>query len=397
MNHVARPTTVAGNWLVLATLCVASFLSALNYFATSPFYPDIARDLDTTVPLLGQAITLMLIVSAGLGLAVGPLADRYGYRWPLVIGVLAIAVNMLGTALTPSYAILLGLSIIGALGNALVFGLTLALASTLFTGADRRRALSWVIAALSVGAILGIPILTTIGDNSGWRVAIGVAGIVSLAVAWMIVSVLPPDRLHPESRFRPGELLDAYAPLTRHPPTLRLLAITTLRATWFLGTVTYLGAYLGDELGLSTRQVGFVYMLGGSGSTLGSFIAGTRLLRTSARTVVAVTNLAGGTLIALVLWSSSTTLVLILLPLATMLASIGGVAVASLLAVESPAQAGTTMALNASLLNGGAAAGAALGGALIALGGYHAMAIGLPLFALAAAILAWWPAKPHSS
>jgi predicted MFS family arabinose efflux permease len=67
------------------------------------------------------------------------------------------------------------------------------------------------------------------------------------------------------------------------------------------------------------------------------------------------------------------------------------VGVASLLAVESPAQAGTTMALNASLLNAGAAAGAALGGALIALGGYGAMALGLPVFALAAAILALCP------
>jgi predicted MFS family arabinose efflux permease len=159
--------------------------------------------------------------------------------------------------------------------------------------------------------------------------------------------------------------------------------------------VTYLGAYLGDELGLTTRQVGFAYMLGGSGSTLGSFIAGTRLLGISARMFIAVTNLAGGALVAIVMWSSSTTLVLLLLPLATMVASMGGVAVASLLAVESPAQAGTTMALNASLLNGGAAAGAALGGALIALGGYHAMAIGLPLFAFTAAILAWWPTKAH--
>jgi predicted MFS family arabinose efflux permease len=51
------------------------------------------------------------------------------------------------------------------------------------------------------------------------------------------------------------------------------------------------------------------------------------------------------------------------------------------------------MVLNGSILNLATAASAALSGALIALGGYAALGIGLPLFALAAAILAWWPGR----
>ncbi|CAN5793847.1 N/A [soil metagenome] len=382
---------VSGTWLMLATLCVAAFISAVNFFATSPFYPSIARDLDTSVPLLGQAITMMLMISAVLGLAVGPLADRYGYRWPLALGALAIAVNMLGTAAATSYSVLLGLSVVGALGDALVFGLTLAFASTIFAGDAQRRALSWTIASLSIGAVVGIPILTSIGDVSTWRIAIGVAGIASLAVTGMIVLVLPPDRRHPQTRLVWRELLDAYAPLINHSPTLRLLMITGLRAMYFRGMVTYLGAFLGDELGLTTSQVGFAYMISGVGSTFGSFVAGTNVLRFSARSVVAVSNLVSGSLIAMVLWSSSVALVLALLPLVGVASAIGGVTVATLLAAESPAHAGTTMALNAALLNAGAASGAALGGALLALGGFHALALGLPVFSLMAAILAWWP------
>jgi MFS family permease len=80
---------------VLAALCVAAFLAALNFFATTPFYPAMAPDLHTTVPLLGQLVTLMVLSSAGLGLVVG-LGDHYGYRWPLVIGVLAIAAKPVG-------------------------------------------------------------------------------------------------------------------------------------------------------------------------------------------------------------------------------------------------------------------------------------------------------------
>ncbi len=80
------------------------------------------------------------------------------------------------------------------------------------------------------------------------------------------------------------------------------------------------------------------------------------------------------------------------LPLTTSVAAaICSVSVVALLADESPAGAGTTMVLNGSALNLGTAGGAVLGGTLIALGGYTALGIGLPLFALVAAALAWWP------
>ncbi len=49
------------------------------------------------------------------------------------------------------------------------------------------------------------------------------------------------------------------------------------------------------------------------------------------------------------------------------------------------------MVLNGSILNFGAAAGAGLGGLLLELGGYPAMAIGMPLFGITGAILTAWP------
>lgn len=382
----------SGTLLALAALCVAAFLAALNFFATSPFYPDMADDLDTTVPLLGQAATLMLLVSAVLGLVVGPLADRSGYRRLLVAGVLAIAANLLGTALAPSYSVLLALALVGALGDALVFGLSIALASTLFDGSAQRRAISWTIASLSVGAILGVPMLTTIGGALGWRAALATGGLGALAVTWLVIRAFPADRRRPATPLRARELHEAYAPLLAHPAALRLLSITVLRSIWALGLITYIGAYLGDDRGLTTEQIGVYYMIGGTGATAGGFAAGTRLIGGSPRRVIALANLLGGLLAGAVLWSSPA-LVLVLLPLAAAMSSIASVGVASLLAVESPAQAGTTMALNASLLNAGAAAGAALGGVLIALSGYKAMALGLPVFALAAAVLALWPAR----
>jgi predicted MFS family arabinose efflux permease len=51
------------------------------------------------------------------------------------------------------------------------------------------------------------------------------------------------------------------------------------------------------------------------------------------------------------------------------------------------------MALNGAVFNVGAAGGAGMGGLLLALGGYDALGLGLPVFALAAALVVWRPGR----
>jgi predicted MFS family arabinose efflux permease len=382
---------------VLAAVCVAAFLASLNFFATTPFYLPMARDLRTTVSLLGQVVTLVVLLSAGLGLVVGPLADRYGYRWPLVIGVLAIALNLLGTGLAPAYPVLLGLSVVGGLGDALAYGLAFAIAGARFAGDAQRRAIGWTTGALSSAPIVGVPLLTAIGGVGGWRVALTASGLAAAGAAWFVAAALPADGRRPTTPLQARALLGAYAPLLRHPPTLRLFGVAALRAAWFLGLLTYLGAFLGEAVGLSTRQVGFVYTLAGAGYAAGTLVAGGRLGAVSPRVSVVVSSVAGGLLVGPMLWLTNAWVALPLLLVLSLAAAMCCVGAAARLAAESPAGAGTTMVLHGALVNAGAAGGAALGGVLIALGGYGALGIGLPLLAFAAAVLAWWPAARSRS
>jgi predicted MFS family arabinose efflux permease len=385
----ARPPAALGRIQIL--LCLSAFMAALNFFAPTPFYPQMAHDLQTTVPLLGQVVTLMALLSAGLGLLAGPLADRYGYRWPLVIGLLAIAVGLLGTGLTPSYPVLLGLGVVMGLGDALAYSLPFAIAATYFNGMAQRRAIAWTIGALSTAPIIGVPLLTALGGLTSWRVALAAAGVAAAGVAWFVAAVLPADRLHPAGDFRVRELLAAYTPLLRHPPSLRFLAVSALRGMWWVGLLTYMGAFLGTVVGFSPPHVGLAYALSGGAYTAGSIVAGNLLGGLSPRLVVALSNVIGGVLVVPLFLLPVPWVVIPLLLAGSAAAAICSVSVVALLADESPAGAGTTMVLNGSVLNLGTAGGAILGGALIAFGGYAALGIGLPLFALVAAALAWWP------
>jgi len=375
-----------------AVLCLAIFLAALNVFAATPFYPQMAHDLQTTVPLLGQIVTLLALLSAGLGLVVGPLADRSGYRRPLVIGVLAIGLALLGTGLAPAYPVLLGLSLLMGLGDALVYGLAFAFAAAHFPGAAQRRLMSWMVAAISLAPIIGVPLLGALGGITTWRVALILGGLATILSAWVVAATVPPDARQHDTPLRLSTFLQAYAPIMGHPVSLRWFAVSALRATWWYGLLVYLGAFLAVTFGLQATAISLVYPLVGGAFAVGSLMAGGRLGARWPRITIAAASLAGGLLMGLMLRSPDLRLVLVLLPLLALAAAFWGVGAVAQLATESPAEAGTTMVLNSSLLNLGAAGGAVLGGVLISVGSYAALGIGLTVVAMVASFLAWWPA-----
>jgi predicted MFS family arabinose efflux permease len=387
-----RPVETSPNdGRVIAALCVASFLAALNFFGTAPFYPDIARDLDTTVPLVGQVTTMMILISTILGLAVGPIADRYGYRLMLVVGVIAIGVNLIGIGLAPSYFVMLGLSICGGLADALVFGLPLAIAGIRFTGAAQKKAMGWTIGSLSSASIIGTPILTTIGSVVGWRGALVGAGTVTMLAAWFVRASLPEDHRQAGTSLRVRDIASAYLPVIRHRPTLRLYVASALRSVTWIGFITYLGAFLAEGLDLGTRQVGLVYMMSGIGYAIGSVLSA-RVSVLSPRTTFSIATLIGAAVIAAVLVISVIPVSVSMVVVGSLTSAFAGLALATILVNESPAGTGTTMVLNGSMINLGASVGALIGGILISAGGYRALGVGLPVFSVAAAILALWPA-----
>src|SRR5215216_3825534 len=112
----------------LTALCFATFVAALVFIIPPLFFPQMARDLQVSVPLLGQIMSAMLGLSVVLGLIIGPLADRSGYRLLILIGLVAAAVCLLVFGLAPVFLLLLIASAAGAVTDAAVIGSSFAIA-----------------------------------------------------------------------------------------------------------------------------------------------------------------------------------------------------------------------------------------------------------------------------
>jgi predicted MFS family arabinose efflux permease len=380
------PTEHPSRSLVVA-LCTATFLAALNFFAISPFVPEIADELDTSVALVGQITMVMILTSAILGLAIGPMTDEIGHRLPLVAGMVAVGINLVGLSLAQHYAVMLLLAIVGGFADAIVFSLPFAIISARFAPTQQARAVSVAFAALSAAPILGTPLLTFIGSFSGWRVALAIAGGISILAAVFTFRAIPPDQHHERPlNFSIRNLMDAYVPIWKDKRVSGVLATTLLRSITWLGAITYLGALFDDQFGLSTRAIGFIFTVAGIGAISGSLISG-RVRSIPLRTMALVAFVGIGAFTAVVFSSDIQIVAVVAVFLAATCSTVGNVTTGALIMRESTAGAGTTMVLNGSLINFGSAIGTALGGLLLHEYGYRGMGVVLPIFAILAAFV----------
>src|SRR6266446_10837785 len=77
---------VSSTALQIAVLAVLAATGTLATNILLPSLPQMAASLNVTSAAVTSAITIFLAVFAVGQLAVGPISDRYGRRWPVLIG-----------------------------------------------------------------------------------------------------------------------------------------------------------------------------------------------------------------------------------------------------------------------------------------------------------------------
>ncbi|MEZ4521525.1 MAG: MFS transporter [Thermomicrobiales bacterium] len=349
-----------------------------------------ADDLGTTVPVIGQAATVPLFVAAIAGLAAGPLADLFGFKPVLISGLVLIVLSAAGAGLATTFEILLAARVLAGLGAAATVGTAFALTGESHGYESRQRALSFVAAAFSVSAVLGIPLLTAIEGASGWRGA-----MFSIAIAGTLLAVslarLLSDPNRDTAASWPGlrSIYDAYRPLVRD---LRMVAVFLGIIGVGMGTigaVTYIGSYFVDEFGTSTGRVGLLLAVSGGSYTVGSVIGGTSLFDFRVKgTTLGLGLLSGGAMWAVFGLDSGPVVAVGAIVISLLVAGILNIMFVTVLSYESNAGAATTMAMQASVTNLGSALGVAIGGLMLGIQGYDALGLFAGLSFVMAGIVA---------
>ena len=358
-------------------LFLGLFAAQSGFLVLTPILPDVARELGVSTATAGALRIASGLAGTSVALTLGVTAPRLGLRDLIAAGLLLVGLGSVTGAVAPTFLVLAVSQVALGAGQALVLSGALAAAARWSPPAERSRVVGRVLLGQPAAWIAGVPLIGALA-NSSWRLAMSVplaASAIALAVLLSRQSDAPETR-----RARMRSVLGRGREI-RGWATGELLAYTA----WG-GTITFAGALMIESYRSSPARVGLLIAAGAVAYFPGNVLA-RRRADDSPRRLLAVL---GGGLAVLVavfgavrpglLFSAAMFGLIVLL--------IGGRTLSGSTAGLQAAPGGevAVMSIRAAAMQLGIMAGAALGGAALAAGGYALLGVVLSsLFAAGAA------------
>lgn len=367
ISVVSPPPAV--RWLAVFALAVGSFAIGTTEFVAMGLLPDIASSLNITEPIAGHVIS-----AYALGVVVGaPVIAALTARMPrktLLLGLIAVfTLGNLASVLAPTYETLMAARFIAGIPHGAFFGVAALVAAHLMGPKNRAKAVAHVMTGLTVATVLGVPLASLLGQLFGWRSAFGLVVVIGAATLTAIWYWLPDLRL-----------MHVTSPLTelsalRRPQVWLALLIGMIGYGGMFAVYTYVATTLTDVTGLSRGMVPLGLMMFGLGMVVGNLVGGKMADISVIKSLYAsITALGVVLMVFVVAVHNPLTAMLGLFLIGAAGSAIGPALQTRLMDVAHGAQT-LAAALNHSSLNIANAAGAWIGGLVIAAGyGYTAPA-----------------------
>ncbi len=255
--------------LALLALAVGAFGIGTTEFVMMGLLPDVADDLDISIPTAGHLVSayaIGVVVGAPLLAAV---TARMSRRKVLIgLMVLFVAGNSL-SAFAPDNTSLLAARFLSGLPHGAFFGVGAVVATGMVSAERKARAVSLMFLGLTVANIVGVPAATLVGQQLGWRATFLGVGVIGLVAIGSLALLLPRDTTHGSAAGLRGELA-----ALKSLPVWLALGTTVAGFGALFSAYSYVTPMLTDSAGYADSSVTLLLALFGVGATAGNLLGG---------------------------------------------------------------------------------------------------------------------------
>lgn len=346
--------------LAIVALSIGGFAVGVTEFAIMGLQLEAVADLGITIPQAGMLISayaIGVVVGAPILSILGAKRERKSYA------LLLLGVFVFGHVLSffaPNYETMLLARFLSGLPHGAYFAVAALMAAEMAGPAKRSRAIAVVLGGLAISNVLGVPLVTALGQAFGWR--------------WMFISVivLALITMVAVARYAPRQMPPPKATMRSEIKGLknkRLWVGIMLAVVGFSGMFalySYIAPVSTEITGFSESSLPWVVGLFGAGMVVGNFVGGWAADKSVLGTVVIAMTLVA---VFMVLFASTAhipVLMLIFLFLVGVSASALGPSMQTHLIDTAPDAPQLAASLHHSAFNAANALGALVGGQVIA-------------------------------
>jgi predicted MFS family arabinose efflux permease len=309
----AEATRTEPSWVGVASLALGVFALVTAEFLPASLLTPMAADLGVSIGAAGQSVTTTSIVAgfAGIGVVIG--TSRLDRRNVLLTLTSLLIISSLISSFSSNLPMLLASRFLLGIGLGGFWAMSVALAMRLDPGHLMPRAMSIIMAGVSLATVCAAPIGAWVGATLGWRYAFAIPAVLGVITLAMQATAIPP--LPPTSTASFASL----AAVLKRPAMQICFGTIILVVTGHFAGFTYIRPFMEEIPHFGVEAISGILLAFGLGGFLGNIVGGflaarsTRLgLATAAAGIAAamfITAFAGASQLvaggAIVLWGLS--------------------------------------------------------------------------------------------
>lgn len=252
-------------WFIMILMSSVTFVGILSELMPSGVLPQMMDDLNINEVQGGNLVGYYAIASAIFAIPLISLTMQFNRKILLLLLLVGFAVSNIIAGLVQSYTVIVYLRIIGGICAGVMWPMIAAYGMRLVHEDHHGKAIAVIMAGNTLGISLGMPLMTTIGNDFGWRTEFIALGVVILIIALIGIFALPST---------PGEkLTKSTSPfaLFKIPEVLIVLLLTLLGVSAHYGVYVFITSLV-DEIQI-TGGIEAALLLFGAGSLISVFLA----------------------------------------------------------------------------------------------------------------------------
>ncbi len=252
----------AREMVLLATLAGIQFTNILDFMILMPLAPQLMRLFEIGPREFGLLVSAYTFAAAASGFVAAFRIDRFGRKRALLTMYAGFIVATALCGIAPAYEWLLAGRIVAGMFGGVIGALVFTIIADVVPYARRARGTSFMSAAFSMAAVMGVPAGLWFAAHYSWRAPFLALAALAL-VAWFVASRVVPSldaHVRGSERRRVLAQMRAVFGVGNH---LRSFAFMIALMTSVFVVVPFIAAYNVANVGVLETELPYLYFAGG--------------------------------------------------------------------------------------------------------------------------------------
>lgn len=272
------PITPARRFELIALFGLLTVFTPIAVDLYLPAFPAMAREFGTPIAAVEHSLAFYFLGIAIGQAVIGPLSDRYGRRWPLLLGLLLYALGSAACALSPGPVSLDAARLLQALGGCAGTVLARACVRDIFPPGEAARIFAQMILVLSVSPLFAPLVGGWLLLVADWRMGFWLQCMLALLTVIVMIFRLPESHPGSARTLHPLAVARDYWQILRNRHFYAYVTPVLLSCCGLYVWLTGWSHVAIDMFGVSPQNFGYTFLLNGIGLVVSSQIVA-RLLK----------------------------------------------------------------------------------------------------------------------